>query len=152
MSVFDEIKKLLDQASVEFKVVEHAPVYTSEDASKIRDTSLAIGAKALIWYADKSPILAVVPGDKKLDLKKFKQAFGFKDVRFATPNEVEVLTGLKTGSIPPIGKVLGLTSYFDESFLKGTHVAFNAGLHTVSILMRAQDLLKVEGPQLADIT
>ncbi len=152
MSVFEDIKNLLEKADVEFQVIEHAPVYTSEDASKIRDTSLAIGAKSLIWYADKSPILAVVPGNKKLNLKKFKQAFGFKDLRFATPEEVEGLTGLKIGSIPPIGKVLGLTSYFDESFLHDSQVAFNAGLHTVSILMEAKNLIKVEDPLLANIT
>ena len=122
MSVFEDIKNLLEKADVEFQVIEHAPVYTSEDASKIRDTSLAIGAKSLIWYADKSPILAVVPGNKKLNLKKFKQAFGFKDLRFATPEEVEGLTGLKIGSIPPIGKLLGLTSYFDASFLHDSEV------------------------------
>lgn len=152
MPVFDDIKKLLEQTPVKFTVVEHPPVYTSEEASKIRDTSLAIGAKALIWFADKSPILVVVPGDKKLNLKKFKNAFGIKDMRFATPEEVEELTGLQIGSIPPLGKVLGLASYFDVSFSLGNQVAFNAGLHTVSILMSAEDLIRVEGPKLADIT
>ena len=73
MTVLDKILKLLDEENIVYEKVEHEPVYTSEDAAKIRDTGLSMGAKALILFADNTPILVVVPGDKKLDFNLFKK-------------------------------------------------------------------------------
>lgn len=81
MDVFEKIKKSLNSSGVEYEVIEHEPVYTSEDAAKIRDTSLDMGAKALVLMADKKPVLAVLPGNQRMDFKRFKKEFGVK--RFA---------------------------------------------------------------------
>ena len=151
MTVFEKIRELLDENNTKYEVIEHEPVYTSEDAARIRDTSTSIGAKALVWFADKNPVLIVVPGDSRLDVKKFKVAFGVKDLKFANPQEVEKLTGVAIGAVPPVGKAISLPSYFDKSFEKMTNVAFNAGLHTHSIKMQASDLILIESPKIADL-
>jgi len=150
--VLDKILELLDSAEVYYQKLEHEPVYTSEDAAKIRDTNASQGAKALILYADKKPVLVVVPGDKKVDFKKYKTLTGTKDLRMATPEEVLELTGLEIGSIPPVGRAMDLPSYYDKSFEEKDVAAFNAGAHTVSVVMNAADLIKVEEPILADLT
>ena len=151
MNVFEKIKSLLDDSSVAYDVIEHDPVYTSEDAAKLRDTSTSIGAKALVWFADKKPLLVVVPGNLRLDTKKFKTTFGIKDLRFAKPSEVKELTDVEVGAVPPVGKAVSLPSYFDKSFEDMKEVAFNAGSHTHSIKMSAQDLILVEQPEIADL-
>lgn len=150
-TVYQKIIELLDSAGTAYEVYEHEPVHTSEEAAKIRETSLAMGAKALVWYADKKPILVVVPGDKRLNTNTFKSLFGVKNLRFATPEEVTQLTTLLIGSIPPIGKALGLKSYFDESIAEKESVAFNAGSHSISIVMAGRDLVNVEEPELANL-
>ena len=94
---------------------------------------------------------AVVPGNEKLNVKKFKAAFGIKDLRFASPEEVIEITSLEIGAIPPVGKAMNLKSYYDKSFLGKELVAFNAGYHTKSIKMKSEDLIKVEGPIIEDI-
>lgn len=152
MSVLEEIKILLNSNNIAYKVFEHPPVHTSLEAARIRDTDISMGAKALVLYADKTPVLVVVPGDKKLDFRKFKSEFKIKDLRLASPEEVTKLTTLVIGSIPPVGKVLKLQSYFDESFLEKDMIAFNAGSLTTSITMHAKDLIKVESPMLSSIT
>lgn len=149
--VTEKIIHAFNQLDIKYALLNHAPVYTSEEAAKIRDTSAAIGAKALVWFADGMPILTVIPGNKKLDTKKFKEVFSIKDLRFATSEEVEELTSLEIGAIPPTGKILSLPAYYDKSFLDMDDVAFNAGSHTVSIKMKAQDLIKSEEPLLEDI-
>ena len=146
MSVLKKIQELLDSLNIEYELLNHTPVYTSADAAKIRDTGISNGAKALVFIADGDPILIVVPGDKKVDLRKFKQQFHIKDLRMASLIEVKEITTLEVGSIPPVGKVMNLKSYFDSSFLKKEVVAFNAGSHSVSIRMKASDLIKVENP------
>ena len=146
MTVFEKIKGFFDTARVKYKVIEHAPVYTSADAAKIRDTTMSMGAKALVFFADKVPILIVVSGDRKVNTKKFKKEFAIKDLRLATPEEVLSLTSLKVGSIPPVGKALDIKSYYDVAFKEKEEVAFNAGSHTTSITMQACDLITVEDP------
>lgn len=146
MSVLDAILKLFNDARVNFKRVDHEHVTTSEEAAKVRGSSLDKGAKAIVCFANRSPVLIVVPGDMKIDFKAFKQAFGFKDLRLASPDEVTQLTELTIGSIPPLGKVLNLKSYYDESIKSKGEVVFNAGSHTTSLFMNASDLISVENP------
>jgi Ala-tRNA(Pro) deacylase len=149
--VLVKIKKLLDEAHIVYELLEHDPVYTSEEAARIRDSNLSMGAKALVLFGDKQPLLVVVPGDKKLNMKEFKRIFGIKDLRMATPDEVFSLTGVKVGAVPPVGKALNLKSYYDESFKSKDKVAFNAGMHTVSIIMQAADLIRLEDPVFGNI-
>jgi len=151
MTVLEKIKKKLDEASVKYKLFEHEPVYTSEDAARVRGEELSDGAKALVLFGDKNPILCVVPGDKKADFKKIKSHLGIKDLRMATPDEVKELTTLEIGAIPPVGSAMGLSSYYDNSFMLKDKVAFNAGDHKVTIIMNAEDLIKVENPKILDI-
>lgn len=148
--VLEKIKELLIKNNVTFELLEHEAVYTSEDAAKIRDTGLSNGAKALICFADKTAILIVVPGNKKVDFKKFKTVFGIKDLSMATKEKVMELTGLEIGAIPPIGSVMSLKTYFDTEFKNKDLVAFNAGSHTVSVRMSAKDLIHIENPLFGD--
>lgn len=151
MTVFEKIKSLLDEANISYEVIEHEPVHTSADAARVRDTDISQGAKALVMFADKKPLLLVVPGDKKVDFKVVKKELAVKDLRMATPKEVEEQTSLKIGSIPPVGKALGLSSYFDESFLHKEKTIFNAGSLTTSIIMNAKDLIKMEKPSIINM-
>src|SRR3989344_1737448 len=146
MGVFDKIISLLKSSGVSYELLEHKPVYTSLDASSIRDTNLSMGAKALVFMADKKPILVVLPGDKKVDTSIFKKSFGIKDFRMASKEEVKEITSLEVGAIPPLGSALNLASYFDEIFKEKDMMAFNAGSHTKSIKMKAADLLDIEKP------
>ena len=150
MIVHDKIVNLLKDNNIDYERMEHAHVHTSFEAAKVRNLEVSTSLKALVFVADKSPILIVVPGDKKVNTYVFKKTFGFKDLRFASAEEVFNIIGIDIGSVPPIGKVLNLMSYFDRSIENKGKIAFNAGLHTVSIIMSIQDLLTIENPRIAD--
>lgn len=149
-NITENILLLLRENNVKFEAYEHEPAHTSEEAARIRNTDLSLGAKALIFIADKKPILVVCPGDKKVDTKAFKILFEVKDMVLAAPEKVTELTTLKIGSIPPIGKALNIKSYFDVSFRQKDDVVFNAASLTFSIKMKALDLIKIEEPTFGD--
>jgi Ala-tRNA(Pro) deacylase len=149
-TVLEKIKNLLDENNVNYRLIEHEPVVTSEEAARIRDSDISMGAKALVFIGDGRPLLTVIPGDKKLDMKKFKTLYKIKDLAMADPGKLFELTGLEKGAVPPMGKVLGLPSYYDNIFLGKDIVAFNAGSKTVSVKMSASDLLSIENPILGD--
>src|SRR5262244_610339 len=109
-NVFERLEawlRQLRQHGVAFTVLRHEPVFTSEQAAAVRGTSLASGAKALVLKAGDTFLMAVLPADRKLDSRKAREALGVKGLRFASKEEVEQLTGLQPGSIPPFGSLFG---------------------------------------------
>lgn len=150
--VFEAIITLLNQNHIMYKLYEHQPVYTSGDAAKIRDTKETQGAKALVFLADKKPVLLVLPGNKKVDNKIFKNTFSIKDLSFAPREKVFEITGVEVGAVPPLGNVMNLPTYVDKSLLNEEEVAFNAGAHTKSIKMKTKDFIFVCKPNISSFS
>ena len=148
LAVFDRLSSLLQGKGVEFSVLQHAPVFTSEEAAAVRGTSLASGAKALICKADEQFVLIVLPADRRLASKQVRKEAGVKSLRFATREEVEQLTGLAPGSIPPFGSLFNLPTWCDSRLSEQARINFNAGDHAVSISMTYEDFLKAETPRM----
>ena len=151
-SVFDMITSLLDSHSIAYEIIEHEPVYTSEQAAEVRGTPLHAGAKAMVMWADKRAILVVLPADRRIDTRRFKSSYKVKDLRLANPEEVERLTGLTVGAIPPFGNLLGLPTHVDRSLLGNHRIAFNAGLHTRSIVMSPLDYIGLIEAEVGDFS
>ncbi len=144
--VFEKIKQLLEENGVSYQFFEHEPVFTSEQAAKIRNTKMCQGAKAIIFSADEKPILAVVPGDRRVDAKVFKKLYQIKNLRLLTADEVKELTGLEIGAIPPFGSAMNLKTYCDQRVFENEEIVFNAGAHTKSIKMKSKDFETLENP------
>src|SRR5262245_6873031 len=147
-TTFDQLSSLLHTRGIAFDVLHHDPVYTSEEAAKVRGTPLASGAKALICKADDRFVLIVLPADRKLASKAARKELGFKSLRFASREEVEQLTGLTPGSIPPFGSLFGLPTYCDSNLSAESRINFNAGDHTISVSMECADYLAAERPEM----
>jgi Ala-tRNA(Pro) deacylase len=151
-TVFERLQEKLQQAGIAFTVLRHAPVYTSEEAAAVRGTSLASGAKALVIKAGESFELLVLPADRKLDSRKARASLAVKALRFASREEVEQLTGLQPGSIPPFGSLFGLPTSCDPALAANASINFNAGDHAVSVQMSYDDFLAVEKPRMREMT
>jgi Ala-tRNA(Pro) deacylase len=151
-TVFERIEQKLQARGAAYQVLHHAPVFTSEEAAAIRGAPLSSGAKALVVKAGEGFVLLIVPADRKLDSKKARVLLGVKSLRFATREEVEQLTGLAPGAIPPFGSLFGLPTYCDPGLGLNETINFNAGDHALSVAMSYRDYLNVEQPQLAEVT
>ncbi len=151
-TVFNRLSEKLTAARVAFSVARHAPVFTSEEAAAVRGVALASGAKALIVKAGEEFLMLVVPADRKLDSKKARTCLGVKSLRFASREEVEQLTGLQPGAIPPFGSLFGLPTRCDPALGLNERINFNAGDHAISLSMMYADYLAVENPMLTAVT
>ena len=151
MNVLEEIKKLLDKHKVQYKCWEHPPVHTSEEAAKVRGTSLESGAKAMVLRSEGKFLQVVIAGDKKMDFKKVKKAIGSDRLTLATPEEVLEITNCKVGSVPPFGNIFNIPVYLDQSLLRSPVINFNAGQHGTSIAMSITDYQQVVKPTVVDV-
>jgi Ala-tRNA(Pro) deacylase len=150
--VFERLESWLQQEAVEFSVLRHEPVFTSEQAAAVRGTPLSSGAKALVLKAGDAFLLAVLPADRKLDSKKAREALGGKSLRFASKEEVMQLTGLEPGSIPPFGSLFALKTYCDPALAENSSINFNAGDHAISVQMPYAEYVRVEAPTMTVLT
>ena len=147
-TVFRRIVELLDRHAVPYQVLHHAPVFTSQQAAQVRGTTLGSGAKALVCKADDQFLMFVLPADLRLDSKRIRRDQGVRDLRFGTPQEVQELTGLTAGAIPPLGSLFALPTWCDERLGQQSTINFNAGDHAISISISYDDYVKVERPKL----
>ncbi|GIW93547.1 MAG: deacylase [Pirellulaceae bacterium] len=145
-SVHDRLIRLLDDHQVRYTRMEHPPVYTSEEAARVRGTSLCSGAKALVCKLDDRFALFVLPAHCRLANRLVRRMLGSRHLRFASVEEVWQWTRLRPGAIPPFGSLFGLKTYCDELLTREPRINFNAGDHSVSLSIGVDDYLRVEQP------
>ena len=151
-NVFERIKKFLDKNSIEYRSLEHEAAHTSEESAKIRGTKLEQGAKALVMFADSKPLMLVLPANLVVDTGAFKKSYSVKDLRMATPAEVKKLTRTEIGAVPPFGNLFNLPLYVDKKLGENYEIAFNAGEHTKSIIMKYSDFEQITKPVVGNFT
>jgi Ala-tRNA(Pro) deacylase len=141
------IKEMLDSKSIVYRVMEHEPVFTSEQAAKVRGVELKSGVKALVLKTKEGRfILGLVAANKKIDLKKLSKIANTKEILLAKPEEVLKITNCEIGSVHPFGILHNLPTYLDVSILENECVDFNIGVHTKSIEMKSKDLVEIIKP------
>jgi len=129
---FKQARELLDRSGIPYEVSEHAPVYTSEEAARVRGVALKTGVKALVLKTEKGNfVMGLVAADRRIELKRLAKILGAKKLQLASAEEVLKITGCEVGSVHPFGNLFGLPTYMDSSVLENDMVNFNAGLHTV---------------------
>lgn len=138
----------LDAMKINYQLMEHEPVRTSEEAAKIRGTKLSEGAKAMVLLSkeyDNKFYMVVIPADKQLDLQKASKYIG-EEVRVASAEEVEGYTGVKVGGVPPFGRLMGMDLFYDRSMYSKERSAFNCGRKDRSIIIQTKDLIRAAQP------
>lgn len=97
-------------------------------------------------------ILAVVPGDREVDLKALAKAVGEKKLTLPTEREAERLTGLQAGGISPLALIQrGFQTVIDLSAQSLPEIIISGGQRGLNIRLRASDLITLTNARLASI-
>ena len=117
--VLNQIRELLRSAGIAFREVQHEPTHTSAESAAARGEELRNGGKALLMKVGDTFRLFVLSAACQLDSGAIKRHFGVKRQRFATLEELQALTGLTPGAVPPFGRpVLPFDLFVDTSILE----------------------------------
>ena len=102
--------------------------------------------------AKRRPLLAIVPANCELDLKKLARAAGEKKLRMAQHREAEALTGLLVGGISALA-LLGKPwkIFVDSSAGRYEAILVSAGQRGVNLRLAATDLVAVTRARIEDI-
>ncbi len=143
-----KLVNLFKEKNICYKLYEHEPVKTSEEAAIIRNTSLESGAKAILINVDsKYFCLMVMSAAYKFNNKLVKKILNSKNIKFASIQDVWSNTKCFNGAVPPFGKLFEIKTYVDKSLInQGDYISFNGGLRTKSFVIDTKDYIKIEEP------
>ncbi len=154
--VFERLEALLERGKARFRVIAHAAEGSSAKVAEIRGTAPGQGAKAMLCRVRELPgifVLAVLPGDRKLDFKKLGVAAGGKKASLVAADEACALTSCVMGAVPPFALWPQVRLIVDPALLADhAEIAFNAGRLDRSMLLDAADYQRIAAPLLAKIT
>ncbi len=144
--IYKNILRILKTQNIHFEEIEHPPVLTCDESARYRKEHgwEGVGSKNIILHAKGRFYLIVTVAEKEIKARRFKKEFGTKNIRFATPEEVERITGCKIGAIPPFGYLNPeIPIYVDEEIFQHEYFMFNPAVHTKSIRIKTEDLKKI---------
>ncbi len=99
------------------------------------------------------PILAVIPGDREVDLKSLANAVGEKKVQLPTEREAEQLTGLQAGGISPLALIhRGFQVIIDDSAQVLTEFFISGGQRGLNIRLSPSSLASLTKARFAEIS
>ena len=154
--VFDQIVALLSGAKANFRVIEHEAEGRSEKISVIRGNRPEQAAKAMVLDVrggggGRRNVLAILPGNRKLDFAAVARLFESRKCGFASPESAQQLTGCAMGAVPPFALNPELAVVVDETLLTNQTLFFNAGRLDRSMELDTRDWIAVAKPRVARI-
>lgn len=145
-----EVYRYLDDRNVRYEVTEHEAVYNMAEAAAVPLPYPEAEAKNLFVRDDKkrNDYLITVKGDKRVDLKEFRQKNHTRSLSFASAEDLTAILGLIPGAVTPLGVLNDVERkaqlFLDKEFLDAPgRIGVHPNENTATIWLRAEDLIRV---------
>ncbi len=115
-----------------------------ESQSRIFKTLVAVGNVT-------GPLVAVIPGEAELNLKKLAKVSGNKKVEMLHLKDLEATTGYIRGGCSPIGMKKLFPTYLDQIAENYEQIIVSAGRRGLQMELAPQDICALTSGQFADI-
>ena len=124
---------------------KHVAEELNQNEAQIFKTLVAVGNKT-------GPVVAVIPSNQELDLKKIAKESGNKKVEMLHLKDLENLTGYIRGGCSPVGMKKLFPTYFDQSALNFATIMVSAGKRGVQMELAPNDLAGLVRGNFVDLT
>lgn len=145
----NEIYEFLNNKNIEYELQEHEAVYNMEELSKIDLLYPESDAKNIFVRDDKKSnyYLITIKGNKKVDLKEFKNKYNTRRLSFASSDDLLNILNLTPGSVTPLGllndKELKVIFFIDKELINLNMIGIHPNDNTATIWLKTKDLLNV---------
>ncbi len=147
--------RLLDTAKISYELIEYEVDEHDVSAEHVAETlSLSPETlyKTLVLKGSKDPYLvAVIPGNAQLDLKKIAKVSGNKNCEMLAMKDLLSVTGYIRGGCSPIGMKKLFPTFIEEAAQLEAHVSVSAGKRGLQILLSPIDLANVTQAHWSDL-
>lgn len=148
----ERVASFLREAGAEARIEEVAPTAaTAEGAADAVGSTLGQIVKSLALLADGSPLVALVPGDRRIDTGKVAKLLGARRVRIADAKTVAELTGFAPGGVAPFPLLRIETILVERRLLRHQVVWAGAGSSAHLVRLAPLELLRLTSGRVEDI-
>jgi len=143
MSMATRATKALERAGLAFTVHRY-PYDPAADRIGLQAAE-ALGEiparvlKTLMARVDGKPVLAILPSDAELSMKKLAAALGGKAAQMMPPADAERISGYKIGGISPFGQARALPVAIEEQAVLHPLVYLNAGQRGLQVRLAPRE-------------
>lgn len=146
------IVEYLEAEGIGHTLIEHDPTMSAAEEARATGEPAHKVAKTIV-LKDRGYVLAVVPGDERLDIHKLRELLGAtKSLRLATePEMADLFPSFEVGAVPPFGPTFPKLEVVDRRLLDEDRVLCAAGDHRHSVALDPREIVRVTGAVTADV-
>jgi Cys-tRNA(Pro) deacylase len=146
------VSRVMVEAKVEARLDEFPQgTPTAEAAAAAAGCELEQIVKSLVFLCDGRPVLALVPGDRRVDCEKAARLVGAAQAKIAGPEDVRRTTGFEPGGVAPFPVPEIEVVLMDQRLAACPVVWFGAGSSRHMAALAPGDLARLAGARLADV-
>jgi prolyl-tRNA editing enzyme YbaK/EbsC (Cys-tRNA(Pro) deacylase) len=155
MNPVERVRQALADAGLDADLVQELPADTSTAEAAARAVHAPVGTivKSLIFLADGVPLLVLVAGDQRADVKRLRTFLGLskRRLRIARPDDVLAHTGYEVGGVPPVGYGEPLRTLIDRTLSRFDTVWAAAGNAQAVFPITYRELVTITGGEVVDL-
>ena len=147
-----EVKSYMEENSINGEIImfKAEQAKTSASAAEHLGCEVAQIAKSIVLKA-KNPILVILSGDMRVDLKKLSEAIGEK-AKLASPEYVSEEVGFIIGGVPPMGFDRPVRILIDKSIERFSEVFSSGGSRDSILKIDVNELKNVVKGEIVDVS
>lgn len=155
-SRYERLVADLDAAGARYRLIDHAPEGRTDLVSALRGHDVAQAAKCMVVMVKVGKkqsryVLAVVPGDARVDLQAVRALYDGTYVAVAGRDRAEELAGSVSGTVLPFSYHPRLALVADPTLLETPELFFNAARLDRSIALATDDYVRLAAPRVAPV-
>ena len=148
MDAYQQVANKLQELGITFDVVEHPPVFTTEQADSYIEGMEGVRTKSMFLTNRKKTqyYLLIMDDKKRLDMADFKVQVGANRIRMASADSLAEKMNLSAGTVSPFGLLNNaekdIQVYFDKDILSEEIMTFHPNTNEKTIFIKTQDLFR----------
>lgn len=142
----NNVIRFLDARKIKYVAHELPPEKIGAvEAAQIMGVSEAQVFKTIVTTRERGkPVLAIISGNKSVDLKSLASFLNEKKMSLPTQNEAEKLTGLQAGGISPLALInKGFQVVIDSDCESFNEIYISGGQRGINIQIGVKDLISL---------
>ena len=148
----EDVKSYMEENSINGEIImfKAEQAKTSASAAEHLGCEVAQIAKSIVLKAD-NPILVILSGDMRVDLKKLSEVIGEK-AKLASPEYVSEEVGFIIGGVPPMGFDRPVRILIDKSIERFSEVFSSGGSRDSILRIDVNELKNVVKGEIVDVS
>ena len=148
MDPYQQVANKLQELGIIFDVVEHPPVFTTEQADSYIEGMEGVRTKSMFLTNRKKTqyYLLIMDDKKRLDMDDFKVQVGANRIHMASADSLAEKMQLSPGTVSPFGLLNNeekdILVYFDKDIVSEDIMTFHPNTNEKTIFIKIQDLFR----------